>query len=63
MHILQTINKMPSGCLVTLQRIHRKRVMAFAPGRGVQGMRSGGRRETLGHLILFISCAIISNLN
>ena len=63
MHILQTINKMPSDCLVTLQRIHRKLVMAFAPGMGDQGVRSGGGRQTLGHLILFLLCAIISYIN
>ena len=63
MHILQTINKMPSDCLVTLQRIHRKLVMAFAPGMGDQGVRSLGGRQTLGHLILFLLCAIISYIN
>ena len=55
---------MPPDCLVTLQKILRKLVMAFVPGRGVQGMRSGGGRETLGHLIfLFFSCTITSNIN
>lgn len=55
MHILWTINKMPSDCLVTLQtdthtpknKKNKKLVMVFVPGRGDQRTRSGGGRETL----------------